>query len=226
MRAVTRRTVVKVCGLTRREDAVWALACGADWLGFIVHGESPRRIEPEHAAGIVDAVGGGLAVAVMVDVTPERALDLAQRAHAHRVQLHRVDAAGWPADFPLPCAFSVGVTPAGALVGEEPPERHLLMLDTAVAGLAGGTGRTFDWAIARSIAARRDVLLAGGLHADNVADAIRLVRPFGVDASSSLESQPGLKDPDRVRRFVAAAREATSAPDHPVPRPGTQERLS
>src|SRR5262245_66174095 len=88
-----RRTLVKVCGLTRLEDARWALECGADWLGFIVHADGPRRIEPERAAAIVDELGGGAksprwqAVAVMMGAGPEQALALAQRSHAHRVQL-------------------------------------------------------------------------------------------------------------------------------------------
>jgi phosphoribosylanthranilate isomerase len=109
-----RRTLVKVCGLTRLEDARWALECGADWLGFIVHAGGPRRIEPERMAAIVDelpAKTGWRAVAVMADAGPDEALALAQRAHAHRVQLHRADSARWPLDFPLPCAFAVGVTP-------------------------------------------------------------------------------------------------------------------
>ena len=206
------RTVVKVCGITRGEDAAWALHCGADWLGFILRGESPRLIDPERAAAIVDqaraAVTGRAwsAVAVIAGATPEQALDLARRAHADRVQLHGVSAASWPADFPLPCAFAVGVTTEGALVGEEPPQGHLLMLDTAVAGRTGGSGQAWPWSAARAIVSRRDVLLAGGLSGENVADAVRLLRPFGVDASSRLESRPGTKDPERVRRYVEAVR--------------------
>jgi phosphoribosylanthranilate isomerase len=199
--------VVKVCGLTRREDAAWALACGADWLGFIVNGDSPRRIEPERAAELIEAAGGGVPVAVMVGVTPVQALDLARRARAERVQLHRVPPATWPADFPLACTFAVGVTAEGRLVGDEPAPRHLLLLDTSHTDLAGGTGRVWPWASARALATRRDVMLAGGLSGENVADAIRALRPFGVDASSKLESSPGEKDPDRVRRYVEAARQ-------------------
>ena len=206
------RTVVKVCGLTRREDAAWALACGADWLGFILHGEGPRLLEPEQVARIVDSVGGGVPVAVMAGVTPEQALDLAQRAHAHRVQVHGVSARGWPPDFPLPCAFAMGVTPEGELQGEEPEARHLLLLDTSVAGKTGGTGRVWPWALARPIVARRDVMVAGGLSGDNVADAIRTLQPFGVDAASSLEASPGIKDPERVRRFIEAARQSNPTP--------------
>lgn len=209
-RAMTRRTVVKVCGITRTADAGWALECGADWLGFIVHGDSPRRVEPERAAAIVDKLAGGVAVAVMVGVTPAQALDLAQRSHAKRVQLHRVSSRGWPADFPLPCAFSMGVTPDGELVGEEPEARHLLLLDTSYGDWAGGTGQVWPWPVARPFSERRDVMLAGGLSGDNVADAIRTLHPFGVDASSSLESSPGHKDPERVRHYVEAARQCDS----------------
>ena len=207
-----RRTLVKVCGLTRLEDAQWALECGADWLGFIVRSDGPRRIEPERVAAIVDELGAhektrhGQAVAVMMGAGPDEALALAQRAHAHRVQLHRADASRWPADFPFSCAFAVGVTPEGVLLADEPPAQHLLMLDTSVGGHEGGTGRTWPWPVARSIAERRDVLLAGGLHAGNVADAIAALKPVGVDAASRLEARPGIKDPEKVRRYVEAVR--------------------
>ena len=213
-----RRTLVKVCGLTRREDAAWALECGADWLGFIVHADSPRRIEPERAAAIVDtladrlATGNRKAVAVMWGVDAAQALELARRAHAHRVQVHRPSGA-WPDEFPLPCAFAVGVTPEGRVVDDEPAARHLLMLDTSISGREGGTGRTWPWAVARPIAARRDVLLAGGLSADNVAEAIHTLRPFGVDAASRLESQPGVKDPEKVRRYIETVRACDLAPE-------------
>ncbi len=210
---MTRRTVVKVCGLTRLEDAAHAMACGADWLGFVVHGGSPRRVEPEHAARIVGAIGGTVAVAVMVGVTPEQALDIARRARAHRVQLHRVAPATWPADFPLPCAFAMGVTPEGEMVGEEPGSPHLVLLDTSYGKQAGGTGRTWPWEVARGLTARRDVMLAGGLSGANVAQAIRTLQPFGVDASSALELSPGIKDPERVRQFVTAAREFDAPSD-------------
>lgn len=207
-----RRTLVKVCGLTRLEDARWALECGADWLGFIVRSDGPRRIEPERAAAIVDELAARenarrwQAVAVMNGAGPDESLALAQRAHAHRVQLHGADAARWPLEFPYPCAFAVGVTPEGVLLADEPPAQHLLMLDTSLGGHEGGTGRTWPWPVAGSIAARRDLLLAGGLHAENVAEAIQALKPFGVDAASRLEARPGVKDPEKVRRYIEAVR--------------------
>ena len=200
------RTLVKVCGLTRLEDARAALEAGADWLGFIVKGDSPRRVPAATVARIASALPGALLVAVMVDPNPGEALELAERSGAARVQLHRVDAAAWPGDFPLPIAFSVPVAEDGAMTAPLPPERHLVLLDTAHPSRAGGTGETFPWETARIVAATRRVLLAGGLHDGNVAAAIARVRPFGVDASSRLESAPGIKDPERVRRFVAAVR--------------------
>jgi phosphoribosylanthranilate isomerase len=200
--------VVKVCGLTNLEDARVAVEAGADWLGFIVRGEGPRAIAPAGARAILRALPVSVAVAVMVAPTPAEALALARETGALRVQLHRVDPATWPADFPLPAAFSIPVDGQGALAGPVPPAGSLLLLDTADPRLAGGTGRTFPWATAARIARERDVLLAGGLGPDNVADAVRTVRPFGVDAASRLERAPGLKDPAAVARYVAEARRA------------------
>lgn len=202
------RTIVKVCGLTRADDAAHALACGADWLGFVLKAPgSPRAIAPATAGEIVAALGGVTAVAVMVAPTPAEALAHAITMGAARVQLHRVRARDWPSGFPLPCAFGVGVKPDGAFEGEVPSEPHLVLLDTAKAGLDGGTGETFPWNAARTLASDRPVMVAGGLGPHNVARAIRELRPFGVDASSRLELSPGIKDPELVRRFVAAVRE-------------------
>lgn len=201
-----RRTVVKVCGITRLEDARAALDASADWLGFIVRGQSPRRIEPRVAAGIIHALGDATTVAVMVAPSPDEALDTARSIGARRVQLHHVDPASWPPGFPLPVAFAVPVTSDGRLNSRLPSTNDMLLLDTAHDTKAGGTGLTFPWETAVALAARRPLMLAGGLCADNVGEAIDRVRPFGVDASSRLESSPGIKDHDLVRRFVTAVR--------------------
>lgn len=202
-----RRTIVKVCGITRPEDARAAREAGADWLGLVLKGESPRLVSVARAAAIVAEAPERIMVGVMVGAPPEEALRLAREAGMQRLQLHLVDAAGWPADFPLPVAFAVTVDRDGQLSAPPPPLRHLLMLDTADALLPGGTGRSFPWDAAARIATGRPVLLAGGLDGGNVAAAIEQVRPFGVDASSRLESAPGIKDAEKVRRFVAAVRE-------------------
>ena len=200
------RTIVKICGVTRIEDARVVAGSGADWIGFIVHGESPRSIAPERAAEIGAAVPELTRVAVMVGVTPDQALAIAKRAGAQRVQIHRPPVA-WPEDFPMPVAIAVPVTRDRGIPTPLPAARHLLLLDSADEHRAGGTGETFAWDVAVPLAIERDVLLAGGLTPENVAAAIERVSPFGVDASSRLESAPGIKDPERVRGFVRAVRE-------------------
>ncbi|HTK32037.1 MAG TPA: phosphoribosylanthranilate isomerase [Candidatus Saccharimonadaceae bacterium] len=212
--SVPRRTCVKVCGLTSLEDALAARDAGADWLGFIVKGESPRRIDADAAGRIAGRLGETTRVAVLVGPTPEEALALAEKARAQRVQLHRVDITAWPVDFPLPVTVVVGVDADGALDAPLPGPDRLLMLDRADREKAGGTGRTFPWSTAARLARGRDVIVAGGLDADNVATAIADVRPFGVDASSRLERAPGVKDVERVRRFVAAVRMADELATH------------
>jgi phosphoribosylanthranilate isomerase len=199
-------TVVKVCGLTRLGDARGALDAGADWLGFVLWSGSPRGIDDERAAEIVAGLEGGVTVAVMVAPSPDEAAARARRMGAARVQLHRVDPLAWPADFPFPVAFAIPVSEDGALRGALPQPGPLVMLDADDEARVGGTGRRIPWDTARVVAATRDVLLAGGLDGDTVGDALECVRPFGVDASSRLESSPGIKDPDKVRRFVAAVR--------------------
>jgi phosphoribosylanthranilate isomerase len=208
-RSRPERTLVKICGITRMEDAELALEAGADWLGFVLYTLSPRAIRPEDAARIVKAIPSMTAVAVTA--TPndiEAALDTAVAIGAQRLQIHAPGAHGWAETFPerLPLTLSIGVTADGRLESEPPDERHLLLLDTADDVLPGGTGRTFPWEAAVSLAARRRVMLAGGLDAANVGEAIRKVRPFGVDASSRLESSPGKKDPAKVRAFIEAVR--------------------
>jgi phosphoribosylanthranilate isomerase len=146
------------------------------------------------------------AVLVMVAPRPDDALAMARRIGAGRLQLHRVDPTTWPADFPLPATFALQVAEDGAITGRLPPHDHLVLLDTADRTRPGGTGRSFPWERAAALAAQRAIMLAGGLGPDNVADALERVRPYGVDAASRLESAPGIKDHDLLRRFVSAVR--------------------
>lgn len=201
-----RRTIVKVCGLTRFEDARVAVEAGADWLGFVLKWEGPRRIAADAAAEIAAGLPRATAVAVMVAPTPDEALALAERAGAHRVQLHRVDPLAWPAGFPLPLTFAIPVAADGSLGEAFPNPPHLVMLDAAHERLPGGTGVGIPWETARVVAGARDIMLAGGLDGDSVGEALERVRPYGVDASSRLEIEPGVKDAGKVRRFVAAVR--------------------
>lgn len=210
---MARHTIVKVCGITQVADARMAHDAGADWLGMIILGPSPRLVSVETARDITLALDGAVTVAVMVSPTPAQALDIAERAGVTRIQVHRVDPMTWPPDFPIATTIAVGVAADGALVAPLPSPEHLVLLDSSDAVRAGGTGRTFPWATAQVVAASRAVLLAGGLGPDNVAAAVRAVLPFGVDASSRLESAPGAKDETLVRRFVAAVREVDTTLD-------------
>ena len=127
------RTIVKICGITRIEDARMALDAGADWIGVILKGDSPRRIDTAQARLISSAVDGATVVAVMVAPTPDEALELARAGGATRVQLHRVDPFDWPADFPLPVTVAVSVASDGSLSEILPPEHHHVYVDTAPA---------------------------------------------------------------------------------------------
>lgn len=203
-----RRTVVKVCGITRLEDARVAVEAGADWLGFVLWEGSPRRIAPERAREIMEALPRAIGVAVMVAPEPGEALRLAEISGARRIQLHRLEEDDWLAELePLPLTIAVSVDRDGRLASPLPHAGHLLMLDASDPVRVGGTGQGFPWDTAATLAARRPVLLAGGLDAENVGEAIERVRPFGVDASSRLEIEPGIKDPAKVLRFVAAVRQ-------------------
>jgi phosphoribosylanthranilate isomerase len=181
--------MVKVCGITRREDAEIAVEAGASALGFIFYPKSPRYVTPAAAAQL----GAGLdawKVGIFVDQSPasieavmrEANLDVAQIYGGAAPQRVRVWRAFRPADT---------VMPEGA---------EAILLD----GPANGV--SFDWKMARD--ADHKVIVAGGLDASNVTEAIRVARPWGVDASSKLESAPGIKDSERVRAFVKAAQEA------------------
>jgi phosphoribosylanthranilate isomerase len=203
---VARRTIVKVCGLTNLEDARAAIEAGADWIGFILRGESPRLMDAGRVAEIATALAGATVVAVMADVRPHEALEIATRAGARRIQVHRADPGEWTLDFPLPIAFSVPVASDGRLMARLPAPQHLVQLDRAHATKTGGTGETIPWDSAAVLAARRPVLLAGGLDGENVGEALERVRPYGVDAASRLEREPGIKDHERMRRFVLAVR--------------------
>lgn len=201
-------SVVKVCGITRLADARHAAAAGATALGFVFWRESPRYIEPAQAADIIADLPADVApVGVFVNARADEIRDTVAAAGLAVVQLHGDETPAVAAGL-APTIWRATAADASAADLDAWPSGTVFVVDTADRVRRGGTGRLVDWARARSVAASRSVVLAGGLTPENVADAIEAVRPFGVDVSSGVEQAPGLKDPDKVARFVANARRA------------------
>jgi phosphoribosylanthranilate isomerase len=196
---------VKICGITNARDARVACELGADLLGFNFYEKSPRVIAPAEAWEIRQKLPTGVqAVGVFVDWKPTAVVALAKALQLSAVQLHG-DECPRHASFcakrlPVIKAFRVGPVFSLAELGKFRSVSQFL-LDAARAGQYGGTGHTTDWKVARQAAVKRPIILAGGLKPENVAEAIRLVRPFGVDVASGVESKPGKKDYGKMREF-------------------------
>jgi phosphoribosylanthranilate isomerase len=206
------RLFVKICGITSLEDGQAAVDAGADAVGFVFWPGSPRRID----AGRARAIGAGLPssivrVGVFVDAARERLARVADAAGLDLLQLHGSEGPEAFADLPRRAwkALRVGDEFAAETALRYEGRAAGLLFDGHSARKPGGTGRVFDWRVARELRPRlRFLMLAGGLTAKNVADAVRLAEPDGVDVSSGVERAPGRKDPARMRDFIAAARQA------------------
>ena len=201
---------VKICGITSVGDARQAVAAGATALGFVFWPKSPRFVTPDLAAEIVRAVPPGVeTVGVFVDAPIDSIIATVERVGLTTVQLHGDEPAAYATALKRPVlrAVRVGADPAA----DEWPEGTRLLLDAIDPAVRGGTGMQVDWAGAALVARDREVVLAGGLTPDNVGAAIERVRPWGVDVSSGVEQAPGVKDPDKVARFVANATRAYEA---------------
>lgn len=197
--------LIKICGLTRQQDADLAVALGAGALGFVFWPKSPRCIDPDRARAIVASLPAFVTpVGVFVNQSAHEVNDLADRVGLGAVQLHGDETVSALAEIgrPVVKAVTIGTAEAAARIW---PDRVTLLIDAHDPGRRGGTGLVADWDVAARLAARRRTLLAGGLTATNVAEAILRVAPFGIDVSSGVESAPGIKDHDRLRAFFEAA---------------------
>jgi phosphoribosylanthranilate isomerase len=201
-----RQLFVKVCGITRPEDAELAADLGASAIGFIFWPGSPRYISPENARVIVQSKATGVkAVGVFVDEPVERVREIADLVGLDLVQLHGNESASVVRDFSRALSVIKAVALNGSAVDLSGfADDVLILLDAHDPVKRGGTGRTIDWDAARGIASARRTILSGGLHAENVAAAVSAVRPYGIDVSSGVESAPGVKDPIRLKRFFEA----------------------
>lgn len=198
---------IKVCGVTSVADALACVAAGADAIGVNFAPASPRRIDVETARSIVTALPANIvSVGVFVDASEAVLRDTIVRVGLGCVQLHGEESAELVAAF-LPHAYkALRVRGREVLsLAERYPGEHIL-LDAYVPGVAGGTGATFDWSLAAELARTRQLTLAGGLTPDNVASAVRTVRPYCVDVASGVERAVGKKDAAKVRAFIEAAR--------------------
>jgi phosphoribosylanthranilate isomerase len=202
---------IKVCGVTREADAALAAELGVDAVGFNFAPGSPRRLEPDRARALGAVLPPFVVrVGVFVDADRKEIEAVAGRAGLHVAQLHGEETPEMCAALRLPWYKAHRVGEGFRADSVRKWGGGAFLLDAAAPDRRGGTGRTFDWAVAREAAAHGRVILAGGLTPENVAAAIAAARPYAVDVSSGVESAPGVKDPGRLRAFVRRAREAAA----------------
>ncbi|KPK61922.1 MAG: N-(5'-phosphoribosyl)anthranilate isomerase [Planctomycetes bacterium SM23_32] len=199
---------VKICGITNATDALMAASAGADALGFNFWPHSPRYVPPEQALPIRLSLPPFVAaVGLFVDAPVERIREVADYCGLDYVQLH-----GRETPRKLAQLGDLRIIKAIRISGEEDLKQldryraEGFLLDTYVKGQPGGTGQTFDWSLARQASHRARIILAGGLTPENVADAVRAARPYGVDVASGVEEAPGKKSRRLVTDFIRAAK--------------------
>ena len=214
---MVERVRVKMCGTTRLEDALAAVRCGVDALGFIFYPKSPRFILPENAKPVIETLPPFVdRVGVFVNATHQEAI-LAAGCGLSYLQLHGDESADYCRALGemLPAC---GIIKAFRVGGASKPEDFApyndcvdaFLLDTYTRGTPGGTGMIFDWSVIDSLALQRPIILAGGLTPENVASAIAAVRPYAVDINSGVELQPGIKDHDRLASLMRIVADHTS----------------
>jgi phosphoribosylanthranilate isomerase len=203
--------VVKICGIMRSADATAAVIAGADMLGFIFVPSSPRYVAPARVAEIVRTLPPwAWPVGVFADAPREEILETIQVTGIRGLQLHGAETPAETEGYELPVikAFRVSRNFVPALAAQY--RVPIVLVDSFVDGVQGGTGITSDWQVASKLASTRRILLSGGLTPKNVARAVKIVRPHGVDVSSGVETSPGIKDHALIREFIEAAHQAAA----------------
>lgn len=200
------RVRVKICGITRAEDAAHAVRLGASAVGFVFWPDSPRVVTVEAARAIARSLPESVdRVGVFVDAPADDILRVVRAVGLNVVQLHGGEAV--EAYGALPVRLIKSAAPESAADVERAarlPADVAVLVDAADRVRRGGTGRAANWAWAAALARRRPVMLAGGLSADNIAEAIRAVNPWAIDVSSGVETSPGVKDAEKMARLFAA----------------------
>jgi len=197
---------VKICGITRAEDAEAAVECGANAVGFIFWPQSPRCVDVSLARDIVATLPREVTpVGVFVNQPADEVNRTAQQVGLGAVQLHGDEGANYVRVMSRPVIKAVALPSAmKSLAFASWMDDVRLLLDVHDPAKRGGTGRTIDWTLAAEIACERHIVLAGGLTPDNVSEAIARVQPFGVDVSSGVEARPGIKDHGRLKALFEA----------------------
>lgn len=202
---------IKICGITNTEDAEVAVAAGADALGFIMYRKSPRWIEPAVARSIIAGLPPFvLPVGVFVNEEAEKVRTLMDECGFALAQLHGDESALYCQNLGRPVLKALRLKDRGRLLALAEFQGRAnvrgILIDAFSDQAYGGTGQTVDWTLAEEAARSTPVILAGGLNPSNVAGAIQVVRPYGVDASSGVEKSPGKKDHHKLKAFIEAAR--------------------
>ena len=214
-------TWVKICGVTDIDDALLAVALGADSIGLNFVSGSKRQIAPVRGRDIVSRIPPEtLTVGIFRNEAKERVVDIVHTAGLRAAQMHGnegPDEVAWVAERVPTVIKAVSAGTEQARHASEFPV-PIILVDAAIPG----SGEVFDWSLADSLPTNKHIVLAGGLHPDNVADAIAAVRPWGVDVASGVEREAGRKDPSALRRFIQNAKAAGEALDESTPQEPNQ----
>lgn len=203
-------TAVKICGITRPEDALAAAYCGAHAIGLVFYRPSPRYVAPEKARDIIRMLPPFVTtVGLFVDAPAEEVREVLSVAPVNLLQFHGAETPDFCRCFSIPYLKAVRVRPGVDLLqyASDYHDAKALLLDAFVDGTHGGTGAAFDWNLVPQ-GLPLPVVLSGGLNADNVSNAIRKVRPWAVDVSSGVETGKGIKDAVKIAAFMSGVRNA------------------
>ncbi|MFN1833939.1 phosphoribosylanthranilate isomerase [Balneola sp. MJW-20] len=207
------RTRLKICGLTNLEDARFVSGAMADYLGFIFYEKSPRYIQPAEAGAIINWLEGPEKVGVFVNQPIDEVNQIAKETGIDLVQLHGDEPVHYCSLIEKPIIKVIHVTKdrelsdIERLISEYEDHVNYFLFDTKIDDLWGGTGRSFDWSVIKKLHIPKPYFVSGGLNVENISKAIEISEPFGVDLSSSLEAEPGLKDFGKIEDLMDQIRE-------------------